>query len=394
MPTENSDALRLTTGNYVMNAGGGDDVLRWTLTPGNYTFHGGDTNENYDSNVYGEKPGGDRLIIESKIGVNVQFTTTEAGRLDSGKGSTLNFTGVERLHLGDGNDVVNAGSARIESAHNGTPAHGLTIYAGDGHDRITGSRSGDFIDGGSGNDTIRAGDGEDFVQSSTGNDLIYGGGGNDNIRWGQGNFQEVVGNDTIFGGGGHDLINVWIKDGWGENSGGVAVNITKVFADGAMRGGAVTDIGGARSTLAFQGFEQGWTHEGRDTVSGANAELVGTKGIQWNTRWGDDRLTGSSRNDTLEGGEGADTIEGGRGNDLISAAESIIDRNAQPDNQADVLIFRQGFGHDTIRAFDSDLDILRIEDGMSYTARETSGGTQLTFNTGDTIYLESVFDFI
>jgi Ca2+-binding RTX toxin-like protein len=380
MPTEADDIITIRSTQEVWGLGGADE-FRWY--GGDARLHGGDTGERYDANVYGEKTGGDRLFIMSDADVRVRFSSTEDGYAQTA-GSTLTFTGIERLHLGDGNDTIQAGNASVAR-------YGLSIYAEGGDDKIVGSRSGDFIDPGAGNDTVRAGDGEDFIQASKGNDLIYGGAGNDNIRWGQGNFQEVVGNDTISGGLGWDLINVWIKDGW-ANSGGVDVEVTKVSADAAVTGTSFTDIGGARSTLRFQGFEQGWTHEGRDTVSGADAKIAGGAGMHWNTRWGDDVLIGTRGDDTLEGGAGRDTITGGHGDDLISANEDYFRADAPGDGVRDVLIFQAGDGHDTILAFDVGVDELHLG-GRAYEIQEIAAGTQLDFGNGDTILLSNVFDF-
>lgn len=393
MPTQSNDVIRMDSAVKTLNANGGDDVIYWRPTSGVFTYAGGDNNERYDSNFYLDKTGGDRLIIEGKVGVNVTFLTTESGKVVASPG-TLNFTGMERLQLGDGNDTVDASNAKINAAHGTTPQHGLSIWAGDGNDLIIGSNHGDFIDGGAGNDTIRAGNGSDFIQSSTGNDLINGGGGVDNIRWGRGDFTEVIGNDTIDGGAGQDVINVWVKDGYNTNGKGVEVKIQSIKADGSMTLGAETDIGGAHSTLSATGFEIGWTHQGKDTVSGANASLGGSTGMWWNTRWGDDRLTGTSGNDTLDGGSGRDTITGGRGDDQISCSGDVWDERFSGDGSADTLIFQRGFGHDTVLGFESRLDSLQYDSGMSYSARETGQGTLLTFNTGDTILLSNVFDFI
>ncbi|MFT4013727.1 MAG: hypothetical protein QM682_10045 [Paracoccus sp. (in: a-proteobacteria)] len=393
MPTEKSDILRMTSGTNTLYAGGGDDTLYWSPELGSYNFHGGDAGERYDTNVYMDKTGGDRLVIESTAGLRLTFSTTENGLLST-KDSFLNFTGVERIHLGEGNDTIIASNAALNKAHFGTPEHGLTLYAGAGNDSIVGSAHDDFIDGGSGNDTIRAGAGSDFIQSSTGDDLIFGGTGNDNIRWGQGNFEEIIGNDTIYGGAGNDLINIWIKSGW-DNSDGVEVTVTRVNADGSTRGSAWTDIGGAHSDLRFQGFEMIWTHEGRDTINGANA-VIGAdgNGFHGNARWGDDIVIGSRGNDTLEGGEGRDTITGGAGNDLISANGDFYRMDAPGDGVRDVLIFQRGFGHDTVLGFDTGIDALKLDSGMTYSAKEIAGGTQLTFASGDSIFLSNVYDFI
>lgn len=378
MLTNGNDILRVGAGQEVNGLGGADE---FTWLGGNATIHGGDTGERYDDNVYMDKTGGDRLFISEEV--RLTFTSTEDGTARAASG-TLVFDGIERIHLSNGNDVIRASGATVDR-------WGLSIWAGGGNDDIVGSRAGDFIDGGAGNDTIRAGGGNDFIQSSTGNDLIYGGDGNDNIRWGQGNFQEVVGNDTIYGGAGHDLINVWIKDGYLTNGKGVAVDIVKINADGAMKLTAETDIGGAHSTLKAQGFEQGWTHQGMDTVDGSKAQIVGTAGMCWNTRWGDDLLTGTNGNDTLEGGEGRDTITGGKGDDLISANGEFYNWQTPGDGDQDTLIFRTGHGHDTVIGFDAGLDILDLG-GRSYSITDTRAGTLLTAGQ-DTILLAGIHDF-
>ncbi|MTH65084.1 calcium-binding protein [Paracoccus shanxieyensis] len=391
MPTNNSDQLRATHANQVINAGGGADLMIWNPNTGNATFNGGNTNENYDSNPYMDRSGGDYLRVETSAALRVRFTTSEDGTVTQGN-RVLKFTGIERIELGNGNDVLDATNARILPAHNGTPMHGLTVYAGAGNDSVIGTSVDDIIDGGSGHDTIRAGGGNDFVQSSTGNDLIYGDAGDDNIRWGQGNFQENVGNDTIYGGAGHDMMNVWIKDGYGENGPGVTVNITAINGAGSFAGTSTTNIGGGTSSLRFFEMEQVWTHEGRDVIDGSKASVVGGKGFHGNTRWGDDRLVGSNGNDTLEGGEGRDTITGGRGNDLISANGDFFNSRAPGDGDRDTLVFRTGHGSDTVLGFDTRVDVLDLG-GRHYNVVEKSQGTLLTAGS-DTILLAHIFDYI
>jgi Ca2+-binding RTX toxin-like protein len=370
MPTESDDIITIRSFEEVWGLGGADE-FRWS--GGKARLHGGDTAERYDTDVYGDRSGGDRLFVLGSKDVRVRFTSTEDGHVQMA-GAMLTFTGIERLYLGNGNDTINASGAPVVR-------YGLSIYADGGTDKITGSRGTDFIDPGAGNDRVKAGAGDDFVQASKGNDRVNGGAGDDNIRWGQGNFQEIVGNDRLSGGSGFDLINVWIKDGYNANGGGVEVNITKVSEGGEMTGTSFTDIGGARSTLRFKEFEMGWTHEGRDMVSAADAEVVGNGGINWNTRWGDDVLIGSRGNDILGGGPGSDVITGGRGDDRIYG-----------DEDADVLKFRAGDGHDTVYGFVKGLDRLDL-DGRHYEAQETNSGTRLEFANGDWILLNGVFDY-
>lgn len=389
MPTEMNDVISGPFGG-TLYALGGDDRISWNRSHGSARLFGGDGGEHYDPNPYNpSNPGGDRLYITGSHGATVRFLSTESGTATIGT-QTLTFFGIERLHGSAGNDIISGANAGIAPAHGTTPQHGLSIYAGAGRDRITGSRIADVLDGGSGSDTIRAGGGDDFVQSSTGNDLIYGGAGNENIRWGLGN-DVAPGNDTIYGGstgeGIGDLINIWVVNANGTTGAHV------VFTS-AENGRAVSTMGGVTSTLRFYDFENGWTHRANDTVNAADA-VIGSdmRGIRFNTRWGNDVLAGSRGNDTLEGGEGRDTITGGRGNDLIATNGDYYNRNAPGDGHADTLVFQAGHGADTVLGFDVGTDILRTG-GRDYLATERADGTLLNFGHGDSVLLSNVFDFI
>jgi Ca2+-binding RTX toxin-like protein len=392
--TNSSNTLRGAATNDVISGLGGADTFYWQSGIGNDTIHGGDTSENYDANPYTPyNPGGDRLELEGSIGANITFSTTEDGIATIGN-NKLSFTGIERLYGTAGNDVIRAGNAKLEAAHDGTVEHGLTLYTRGGHDNVVATRFDDIVDGGAGNDTIRMGGGNDLFHSGIGNDLVYGGAGDENIRWGTGNNTHNPGNDTIYGGTGNDLINIWIKDGdiadGNESVGipGVSVTISQVGSDGSFNGTATTKIGGA-ATLKFYQFELGWTHAGNDNVSAAGANIAANQaGLNFNTRWGHDVLTGSGGHDILVTDEGRDTITGGTGND-----EMWIGAGSDGDGDRDQLIFRRGDGQDTVHGFDTDLDVLSLG-GRNYTARETADGTLLNLGNGDTVLLSDVFDFI
>lgn len=386
MPTENNDQIRGPFGGRTINALGGDDHIYWGGTDGNAVLYAGDSNERYNPDPYSPgNPGGDRLMLTGNQGAKVWFGSTEEGTVTIGN-SSLKFFGVERFYGTNGDDQINASNAILAPAHGGTPTHGMSIYAGGGQDRIFGSRFNDIIDGGAGNDTIWAGDGDDFIQSSTGDDYIHGGAGNENIRWGLGDYIPP-GNDTISGGAGHDLINIWVVNS-DERTG------ARVYFNTAESGYAISTMGGKQNTLRFFEMEQGWTHRANDTVDGSGAQIGSDRiGINFNTRWGDDILIGSSGNDTLEGGEGRDTITGGRGNDIISANGEAYNPRAQGDGEVDTLRFQPGHGSDTILGFDTGIDILDVG-GRSYTATERADGTVLDFGNGDQILLSYVFDFI
>ena len=322
-------------------------------------YIGGDWNDYYDSNIYGDLSGGDKLFLGASAGAGgfrVFFSSTEAGSANDAYGNRLNFSGIERLETGAGDDYITAIGARISAARdpggsiNYVPEHGLTALGGAGNDTIAGSSINDVLDGGEGNDRLYGGDGDDVLMSSAGDDYGHAGGGNDNVRWGNnGGTAPIydIGNDTLVGGEGQDLINLWGKAG-GDNSVGTVVNFYTASSGYATY---VQDNG----TVTFSEFEQFWTHEGRDTVSGANANVeVNGTGIWFNTRWGDDILTGTNGRDTLEGGDHADTINGGRGDDMISMFDEIYHADGSrvtPDAYRDVLVIEDGAGADRVRAF-------------------------------------------
>lgn len=358
-----SDRLNAGRGVDRVDGGPGADVLLWdedrnsSGVVDNYT--GGNWNDFYDANLYGALSGGDRLVLGSNAGAGgfrVNFTTTEAGRAVDAYGNRLNFTGIERIQTGIGNDVIDGSNARIlgerhvGSAGNYVPQHGLTVLAGAGRDTVFGSAADDVLDGGGGDDRLSGGGGTDLMMSSAGNDWVHAGAGDDNVRWGNnGGAGPIhnIGNDTLIGGVGTDLLNLWGK-GDGENSVGTYVVLTG-------RGSGYATFSANNGRANFSEFEQFWTHEGRDTVSGANADVaLNSRGIMFNTRWGDDILTGSRGNDTLEGGDGSDTINGGRGNDVISMFESfwVADGGSvAADGSRDVLVLQDGSGVDRVRAF-------------------------------------------
>lgn len=390
MPTNENDVIHITPG-AAIDGLDGNDLFHWT--GGSATIEGGadgfdrDPYQPYDLSV--GMTTGDMLRIGGDQGAFIRFDGWNSGYATL-QGDRLDMTGIERVYATAGADTIRATHATSWDGW-----QGVSIFAGAGDDDIIGSAYEDVIDGGTGNDTIRAGAGNDFVNSSTGDDLIYGGAGMENIRWGIGDAHwHDPGDDTIYGGDGRDLINVWVKDGDFDGADHVAgghVTITATRQWGDFQGTAEVGNGSGVSILRFQGFEQGWTHEGDDTIDGSAARVWGDVGIHWNTRWGDDLITGTAGNDTLEGGEGSDTIEGGAGDDLISTNGDFFDMGAPGDGDADTLIFRAGHGHDTVLAFDAGVDVLDLG-GRDYIAADTATGTLLTAGQ-DTILLAGVHDF-
>jgi Ca2+-binding RTX toxin-like protein len=93
----------------------------------------------------------------------------------------------------------------VQFAHT---AGSLCLDGTDGPDRLAGTKRGDLVIAGAGDDVVHAGDGQNVVYGQWGDDTIlsgsyvdtaYGGGGNDVIRTG-------AGEDSIFPGPGRDVV--------------------------------------------------------------------------------------------------------------------------------------------------------------------------------------------
>lgn len=413
-----NDWLDGNSGADLVVGGSGADIFIWNEdrnAPRRMLdiYQGSDLAENYDSNIYGPLTGGDKLVLGATAGgggFRVFFTDTETGAAVDAFGNRVNFSGIERFEAGAGNDYIDGIKATVRPAHGSggadyVPEHGLTLLGGGGNDTIRGSNTVDVLDGGEGDDKILGGGGNDLLMSSAGNDYGNGGDGDDNIRWGNnGGTAPIydIGHDTLIGGNGNDLLNMWGK-GDGLNSVGTVVTFYTASSGYAT---FARDNGSVR----FSQFEQYWTHEGKDTVSAATANIgVDAGGINFNTRTGDDLLTGSNGRDTLEGGDQADTINGGRGDDIISMYEDIWRPDAgsvTPDAYRDVLILDDNFGTDRVRAFQvgdvsgrlgDRLSVSNLHDGQGnrvdvndVTVSSSNGTAMLVFPNGERLILEGV----
>ncbi len=426
--TDGHDTLAGYAGDDWLNGGRGRDLLigshgadtfiwdedRNASGPTLDIYSGGDTRENYDPNPYGELSGGDKLILGASLGAGgfqVYFTNTESGAAIDAFGNRVNFSGMERLETGAGNDYINGHAATVLAARDlggagsDVPVHGLTVLAGGGNDTLIGSRVADVLDGGEGNDSVYGGAGDDLLMSSAGDDYGDSGAGNDNVRWGNnGGTAPIydIGNDTLVGGEGFDLLNLWGKEG-GDNSVGTVV---RFFSNSSGMATYAQDNG----TVVFREFEQFWTHEGSDTITAAGANVdVNAEGINFNSRWGSDILTGSNGRDTLEGGDHADTINGGRGDDIISMFDQAYHADGSgvaPDAYRDVLVLADDFGTDRVRAFQvgnadgrlgDRLNVANLHDGYGnrvdvddVVVGSQGNNAMLIFPNGERLVLEGV----
>lgn len=224
-------------------------------------------------------------------------------------------------------------------------------------DKITGSPSTDRIDGGAGGDRIRSGRGADLVypdgprRGEHGNDVVDAGRGADVVS-------SLTGRDRIDGRGGDDFVEAFSPDptvvrlGTGNDYLGQNVTPgTGARADGGRGDDVVTFYGdllrGQQPAARFVVDERDGTTRASGSVR-AVGTITAVEGLRFvgPLRWGyfgsagndrvwaigggplsvrtyrgNDRITGSDRDDVIDGGRGTDTGYGRGGRDECRSIE-------------------------------------------------------------------------
>jgi len=248
---------------------------------------------------------------------------------------------------------------------------GAWLDAGDGDDRIIGSRYGDTIFGGAGDDTINGhlgddaiygGVGDDYVYDLSGGDTVFGGAGADDIFF-ERDVDEPTKTALVFGGDGDDRIlvgaHIAVVDGgdgfdnaFVDNSASSVDTTIDLLEEGATvylpNGSQLTSIedldyvGGSGSDTLLLGRPLGSYNlgAGEDRVtfdfSGMSAAAglsgsFGTSGVRSVSYFGNGqfnavsdveyvRAIGSDFDDNLRAGEGGIedvVIYGGKGDDVV-----------------------------------------------------------------------------
>ena len=181
---------------------------------------------------------------------------------------------------------------------------GFTFTGTLGDDGISGGYDDDALSGLGGDDILFGFDGDDVLRGGKQEDTLLGGNGDDKL-FGQRNADQLNagnGNDKLNGGGGNDTLN------------GDAGN-------DRLKGGSRDDLmNGSTGNDKLVG------NAGDDTLNGGS---------------GDDKLIGGGDNDRLSGGAGNDEMRGGMG--------------------ADVFVFKDNQGADTITDFDTSEDVINLK---------------------------------
>lgn len=300
--------------------------------------------------VYNRNPDDSRTAKATYPGSSV-----EVGNLAGGNGPNI-------LEGGAGSDILSGGAENDRLYADSRIDVATAIVNGNLAD--SGSNvKGDWLAGGSGDDTLVGGIANDVLSGGAGKDLLIGGAGNDDIL-GDTDYVATSFNWTVT-----DLNGVRFFD--------------PVTGPQAPPGGAADVI------YAGEGNDYVWAGAGNDVVFGER---------------GDDRLNGNEGNDILLGGAGADTlwgnigsdyldgeagvdvIQGGEGDDIISGGTE--DDTLYGDAGRDTYVFNRGDGHDTVIDTRADNNIFQF--GAGFNPGDVTlrlGSLMLDLGNGDEVHI-------
>ncbi|UOD50383.1 DUF4214 domain-containing protein [Orrella daihaiensis] len=312
--TANADTLTGTDGNDTIISGGGTDEMT-----------GGGGNDTFDVNASGtatitDLSTGDILIVRNgstAIANNVSAFVATAATRNEGGSATLNAATTS--------STINLNLATVTTV----ATNGYTLNGGDGADSLTGSSANDTINGNGGDDTITGGAGADVINPGAGRNTVYAGDGLDVVR-----IDSVLPNFIYLGtGGASNLTTV-------EVSSSVPERVTTIIAGTAnadMRAIVTGSVGVAMS--------------GATAGPGASVSFTGGDG--------DDRIFGSTGNDTLLGGDGNDVISGFGGTNTLDGGAG--DDSLTSEGSGDTLT--GGLGADTFSVSGQSATITDLGDG-------------------------------
>ena len=306
----------------------------------------------------------------------------------TGTGATIHNI----IHGYGGDDVIEGNPGVTDSW---TDLRGDWIQGGTGNDTIDGGISGDVIEGGPGDDLIGGGRGSDVLRGNSGNDTLlagtgnvelWGGSGNDYVRGGEGTnvLNGGTGADTMIGGMGYDEYYV---DSRGD-----------LVLESQLNQGPADLVFVSVANYTYRMPERvEWLDFRLEDLSGQNGIGNVHDNIIWGNsfanrlegRVGNDDLLGSAGDDTLIGGSGADQIWGGADNDALrggGGADTLLGQAGE-----DLLIGGTGSDRFVVSADGFGLDRDTIAGGDGAVAFQGAGAAD-----GDLIdltYLVGSYEF-
>ncbi|WP_159918430.1 calcium-binding protein [Pseudomonas sp. Irchel 3A18] len=266
-----------------------------------------------------------------------------------------------------------------------------TINGLGGDDTLYGRAGNDVLNGGDGVDWLYGGDGNDTLDGGAGNDRLSGDAGNDTYRFYRGmgqdtitDFDGTVGNvdtikvaadiapaDVILNRDGN-YLHLSIKGTTDKMSITFFNNINYKVERVEFADGTVWDLDALKAMtrgVASDSADTLYGDVGADVLDGLNGDdrLYGDSGNdQLNGGAGRDSLYGESGNDTLNGGADNDYLDGGDGNDILDGGAGNDSLSGSRGN--DTYLFYRGMGQDTINEFDSttgNVDTIKVASGIT-----------------------------
>ncbi|MEO1656317.1 MAG: cadherin domain-containing protein [Pseudomonadota bacterium] len=338
---EEAGALRGTV-ELSTDAASGERIISFTDENGTLVSIG-DNADSGSADIVQGTAGNDTIIVSGEAVSHVHSTGGLTVNGDALSVDGFVIDGVAQIRGGAGNDVIYGGD------------RGNDLYGEGGDDHLYGGRTADWLFGGDGNDVLDAveSDSGNYLDGGAGNDQLIGRGGSDWLDGG-------AGVDTLDGGDGDDYLTGGA--GNGDDVRGGRGDDTYVF-----------NLGDGVDTLSDEGFAQSAPERPDLTVvsegltySRFEALSMGLISINWDVRayWG--------------ASEPVDL-----GNDISTAA---VTQQGKAQGGEDRLVLGQGIGLQNIR-------LRRVEDGAGVAddlVVEIVGNDGVL--TGDAITLTDWFD--
>ncbi|WP_196158700.1 calcium-binding protein [Reinekea sp. G2M2-21] len=385
---DRSETFEAGAGNDYVDAKGGDDILFGEAGDdqlngglGNDILDGGDGNDKY---IYANNSGND-VIRQTGDGNDGIFFSVTGDRLNYAKdGNDLlitidedanqtvrvenHFAGgdarIDYIVLGGGQvvqadaieQIINAAGTGFDQVMTGTET-GETLQGNTGKDQINALEGDDVVFGLGGDDELIGGAGNDTLDGGTGNDVLIGGTGNDTYYYRANSGQDVIdntggGTDSVFFIGigesqlsterdGDDLIirvdddtqqEIRVKDhylnannqieriGYDNGNGAIAVvSIDQFLAsqtdggepDNGNPGDGDPDTGNSGNTDPSLNVDPA---DYDQVINATSSQTLGSNGKDYIRGYDqDDQIFGFSGNDYLEGNAGNDYLSGGNG---------------------------------------------------------------------------------
>ncbi len=307
-----NDTIDSGDGNDSVDGGDGDD-----------TFVISQSGDGIDNDIIiggeGDEIDGDTLdITDVEDDLLVDIFAPETGTVsDAATGDVTNFSEIENILLGAGDDTV-IGSTGDDNVDSGGGDDSMS--GGEGNDTLSSSDGLDTIDGGIGDDSLTGGDEADLIICGEGDDTLIGGRGPDTLDGGEGDDSVLGGadNDSIIGSDGSDVVEDLGGNNIIDTSGGSPLPDIGFPAYGPFPDvPADSDPDDDRDFVTTgDGNDSITTGDDADTiVSGGGNDTInsGIDDDEVDAGSGDDLVTIGEGNDTVLGGDGNDTIYGGLG---------------------------------------------------------------------------------